>query len=232
MTYDPNALIAGDMTLTGQVVNRLLDYIKTHNLGVGDELPTEARLVEMWQVSRVALREAFCYLKALGLVTSRRGSGIRVAAPDMVNVLERLLRHLTRPGTAELNELFELRRILELGCVGDAVEKANGAQLDAIEQNCSAFEQLICAEPLDFDRIDEAEIRFHAALMAPANCRMLKVIAAALGEFFRQRHILDDGAYERQRLEKISREHRLIASAYQMHSPESAYFALRRHLNY
>ena len=90
-------------------------------------------MVKRFKVSRVALREAFCYLKGLGLIVSRRGSCLRVANPGLIDLLENLIGRIILPEAEMINELFELRRTLELGCIADAVENADPNQLEAIE---------------------------------------------------------------------------------------------------
>ena len=112
-------------TLTEQVVEQILSEIRRRKLRSGDPLPTESELMQLFGVSRVALREAFCYLKGLGLIVSRRGSCLRVANPGLIDLLENLIGRIILPEAEMINELFELRRTLELGCIADAVENAD-----------------------------------------------------------------------------------------------------------
>ncbi|MBS1371233.1 MAG: FadR family transcriptional regulator [Lentisphaeria bacterium] len=220
-------------TLTEQVVGKLLEYIQSNRLGGGEELPTESELMKLLQVSRGALREALCHLKALGIVSSRRGSGFRVNDPDIVNAVGDVIRHLVRTGRVGLRKLYEHHRILELGCVGDAVSQATDEHRIQIERARAAYEEAARADVPFPVRIDLAEIAFHQALMASAGCRTLEVINAILYDFF-ERRLTDQSpyGYERSYLEQVIREHAAVADAYLIRSPEAAYFALRHHLNW
>ena len=77
----------GKNTLTQQLIQDILDYIQSHNMKAGDFLPTEDKMREIFNVSRVSLREACSYLKGIGIITSRRGSGFRISEGDFVATL-------------------------------------------------------------------------------------------------------------------------------------------------
>src|SRR5688572_15508990 len=54
-----------------QIENAILEG----RLGVGDRLPPERELAEIFQVSRPSVREALRVLETLGVLSSRRGTG-------------------------------------------------------------------------------------------------------------------------------------------------------------
>lgn len=219
-------------TLTEQVVEQILAYIRRNQLKSGDSLPTENEMMQKLGVSRVALREAFCYLKGLGLIVSRRGSCLRVANPGLIDLLESIIGKIILPEQEMVNELFELRRTLEMGCIADAVENAGRQNLDAIESARSAFEELTETAPLDPRKLDEAEINFHIALFESSKCRMLGVVMTALREFFHHRIWREEDARwcTPENLRKLCGEHQRIARAFRDRSPEAAYLAIRKHL--
>ena len=70
--------VSSGARLSDQVAEQLAAEIKQGRLQPGDKLPTEARLVEQFRVSRTVVREAVSRLKSLGLVDSRQGSGVFV----------------------------------------------------------------------------------------------------------------------------------------------------------
>ncbi len=219
-------------TLTEEVVEQILSEIRRRRLRSGDPLPTESELMLLFGVSRVALREAFCYLKGLGLIVSRRGSCLRVANPGLIDLLENLIGRIILPEAEMINELFELRRTLELGCIADAVENADPNQLEAIENARLLFEELSRETPPDPRKLDEAEINFHIALFRSSECRMLGVVMTALREFFHHRIWRENDANwcTPENLRKLCAEHRNIANAFRSRSPEEAYSAIRNHL--
>ena len=54
--------------LSVQVAQRLEAEIREGRLCPGEKLPTEAKLVELFKVSRTVVREALSRLKSIGLV--------------------------------------------------------------------------------------------------------------------------------------------------------------------
>lgn len=218
-------------TVTGLVVEQLLTYIQERRLGDGAELPTEQELTGLLGVSRGALREALSYLKALGIVTSRRGSGFRVNAPDLVPVLTQMIRHLVRTHEVDLRRIYAHIRCLELGCVWDAILRATEEQLAEIERRRAAYETAAREEPVDPRAVNLAEIGFHKALMASSGCRTLLAINAVLYDYFEVR-FNNPASFMRETLEEKIREQRMLADAYTARAPENAYFAMRRHLRW
>ena len=222
----------GGETLTRQTVEMILAYIRDHDLRAGDFLPTEAELVNQFKVSRVIIREAFSYLKGLGLITSRRGSGFRIAEIDFILVFRQVLEQLSYFSSAELQKLLSLRRIMEIGAVGEAVINASDtdrADIAAAADNLDSVTSHPQSTVKDFAM---AELRFHRAIMKPANCRMLDIINAALDKYFMSGDNVSTaplGGLEQLRQNNL--EHRVIALAFQTRSPEVALLALNRHLS-
>src|SRR4029077_17628546 len=60
------------------------------DLTVGDQLPTEDRLIARFGVSRITVRRAIQNLVSRGLVEIRRGKGTFVAAPKITQELTEL----------------------------------------------------------------------------------------------------------------------------------------------
>ena len=61
---------------TSETVARdIVHYVVAGGLGNGDSLPSEARMLEQYGVSRESLREGLRLLEAQGLITIRRGPG-------------------------------------------------------------------------------------------------------------------------------------------------------------
>ena len=223
--------LGGD-TLTRQTVQEILSYIQDHDLRAGDFLPTEAELVNLFKVSRVIIREAFSYLKGLGLITSRRGSGFRIADIDFIQVLRQVLEQLSYFSSAELQKLLSLRRIMEIGAVGEAVANATDTDIADIVSATDNLDYVTNHSQSTVRDFATAELRFHRAIMKPANCRMLDIINAALDKYFMSGDNISTaplGGVEQ--LKHNNLEHRVISLAFQTRSPEVALLALNRHLS-
>jgi DNA-binding FadR family transcriptional regulator len=77
----------------------------------------------------------------------------------------------------------------------------------------------------------KAELRFHRAIMKPANCRMLDVINAALDKYFMSgNNISTAPIVNSAKIKENNREHRLIALAFQQRLPPVALLAVNQHL--
>lgn len=61
-----------------QIFNQIRDAILNGTFQVGDKLPSEKELCQMFGVSRVPVREALCALELNGLVESNQGQGVYV----------------------------------------------------------------------------------------------------------------------------------------------------------
>ena len=68
-------------SLASNVAKQLEKQISTGRIAVGDKLPTENALCDLFGVSRTVIREAITQLKSLGLVETKRGVGVFLTAP-------------------------------------------------------------------------------------------------------------------------------------------------------
>ncbi|MEE6166525.1 MULTISPECIES: FadR/GntR family transcriptional regulator [unclassified Mycolicibacterium] len=113
------------VSLVDAVVDRLREEIRAGNWSIGSKIPTEAKLVEAYGVSRTSVREAVRSLVQLGLLETRQGDGTYVVAEDEVSAV---LQHAI--DAAAENEVLVVRRALD---VLAAREAANNRTPDDIE---------------------------------------------------------------------------------------------------
>lgn len=101
-------------SLAGQVEQRIRDYFTEHKLKIGDPIPKEVDLAAALGVSRNVVREALSHLKMLGLIQSKKRRGSVIAEPDLLGTMKKVLDP-SFLGPENLQDLFELRIILEMG---------------------------------------------------------------------------------------------------------------------
>src|SRR3954468_11684004 len=108
---------------TEQVVAFVRDLIVRGRLRPGDRLPGERELATQIGVRRPSVRAGLHALAAMGVVRSRRGSG--TYSPDGPPALgSEPLSFLAALHGFTREEMYEARRILEVGAAGLAAERA------------------------------------------------------------------------------------------------------------
>ena len=113
---------------TEQVVSHVRTLIEGGSLRPGDRLPAERDLAVEIGVSRPTVRAGLRALAAMGVVQSRHGSGTYI--PDGPPTLgSEPLRFLAALHGFTREEMFEARRILEVGAAGLAAERATPDQI-------------------------------------------------------------------------------------------------------
>ena len=82
--------------LADRAYTGIVEIINRDRLEVGDRLPSEAALAEMFGISRTIVREALVRLASDGITDQRIVGGprsiVHVARPDIVSIGERLKR--------------------------------------------------------------------------------------------------------------------------------------------
>jgi GntR family transcriptional repressor for pyruvate dehydrogenase complex len=143
------------------VSDRLRNEILAGRIAAGSRLPSERELSLALGVNRLTLRAALARLEAMGLVSTRHGSGTEVvswreragleALPMVMNSLER-----AEPAWLELlTSLLEVRRVLVSEGVALAAERHTEEDLVAIKQLAAAQVHNL-PDPLAFARGDLA----------------------------------------------------------------------------
>jgi DNA-binding FadR family transcriptional regulator len=126
-------------------IERLAQSIRLGVLVGGDRLPPERELAETLGVSRVTLREAIGALRAAGLIESRRGRGGGTFVVSPRTVRARPAGRQRRPATSGLDDMLDLRRIVEPGAAAlaatrtlTAADRASLQRFLGESTNCSA----------------------------------------------------------------------------------------------
>ncbi len=143
------------------VSDRLRNEILAERIAAGSRLPSERELSLALGVNRLTLRAALARLEAMGLVSTRHGSGTEVvpwreragleALPMVMSSLER-----GEPAWIDLlTSLLEVRRVLVSEAVALAAERHTEADLVAMRE-LAAQQVKHLSDPLAFARGDLA----------------------------------------------------------------------------
>jgi GntR family transcriptional repressor for pyruvate dehydrogenase complex len=209
-----------------QVVAYVRDLIERGRLRPGDRLPAERELATQIGASRPTVRAGLQALAALGVVQTRHGSGTYIPAgppalgSDALSFLA-ALHGFTR------EEMYEARRILEVGASALAAERATAEQLATLaEEVANLFASL--HQPHAFLVHD---INFHKAVGAASG----NPIVASLTEMvsalcYGQRRETAERASENN-LRDAAEAHRRIYQAIRVRDVDGARRAMNQHLS-
>jgi DNA-binding FadR family transcriptional regulator len=214
--------------LTGALVHRLAEEIRSGRLAPGARLPTEQDLMREAGVSRTVVREAVAALRAEGLVFTRQGVGAFVTEHPGEGIFR-----LTPPeaeGLQHVLQVLELRLAMEVEAAGLAAARRSAPALDAIREAEAAFDAAMAGGG------DAAEPDFalhRAIVIATGNPYLLRFLEV-LGRHAIPRRALGlverSAAERRAYLEQVRREHRQVAEAIAAQDTAAARDAMRVHL--
>lgn len=161
--------------LHGQIVHAIGRSILSGEIRPGELLPGQRG------ASRTVVREAIKVLAAKGLVESRPKTGTRVRPPASWNLLDPDVlawQQEGMPQPAFLRKLTEVRLIIEPAAAERAALRARPAALLALD---AAFRDMAAAlqrSPADYEAFDQADIRFHRAILQGCDNDVLEQMSA------------------------------------------------------
>jgi GntR family transcriptional regulator, transcriptional repressor for pyruvate dehydrogenase complex len=162
-------------SLGQQVVNRVLELVRTSNLRPGDRLPPERELIEIFRISRPSLREALRALSILGVIESRHGGGAFITDLDARTLLAPLDFYLSL-SQSNLDDAFECRRIIEVEIVRKATLNASPKDLIDLRAMIAAH-PTVFNDPIGFRILDS---QFHEKLSVIGGNAILQRVAYGL----------------------------------------------------
>ncbi len=160
---------------TEVVLKTIKRLLVAKKLVPGDKLPSETELSLMLNVSRGSIREAMKTLSAYGIVKIKRGDGTYIAdTTDGILFDPLLFRLIINQG--DVNELKELREMIELGIIKIAIQNATQEDIENLENayNYTA-EKILCNEFQD-EILIETELMFHTALGKATGNKLIQTI--------------------------------------------------------
>src|SRR5262245_22957631 len=165
------------------VVSHVRGRIERGELKPGDRLPPERELAQLVGVSRPSVRAGLRSLSAMGVVLTRHGSGTYIAdGPPALDSRPLSLLAALHGFTPE--QMFEARRVLEVGVAGLAAEPATGEQVAAMAEEVTGMFASV-EDPQTFLMHD---VRFHRSVaMASGNPILASLVEMVSSLYFEQR---------------------------------------------
>lgn len=119
--------------LTSQVFEQLKDQIITGKWKPGFKIPSENKLTEILNVSRITIREALQALVVLDLLEKKRGQGTFVKNSFTESFISSLLP-LIQFDRSQAVYMHEYRKIVEVGSIGMVVERASAEDTQRLRE--------------------------------------------------------------------------------------------------
>jgi DNA-binding FadR family transcriptional regulator len=179
------------------IAAQLRRQIVRHELAENEELPSEAELMDKFDVSRPTLREAYRILESEGLITVRRGArgGARVHMPR-ADVAARYAASVLQANGVLLSDVYEARTIIEAPAAAILAERRSPEDIATLRQLCAEAD-VIEGNPMDYL---EAHHRFHNAVSDLAGndtiallARMIDAIIDAADSQLVKARLADEG---------------------------------------
>ncbi len=195
--------------LSDRLAARLIAQIDKGALKPGDRLPTEVQLSLEHGVSRSVVREAVHQVKSRGLLRSRQGSGVFVAAapvhqplafdPKVLDSMDAVL------------QVVELRRVLEGEIAALAAQRATRVQVAGLRRALKAIDSAIA---VGADGVAE-DLAFHRAIGAATGNPQFSRMLAFLEQYLYEAMRVTKGNEARRSdfMDQVRGEHRAIVDA-------------------
>src|SRR6476619_5469819 len=210
---------------TEQVVAHVRHLIERGALRPGDRLPAERDLAAHVGVSRPTVRAGLRALAAFGVVQSRHGSGTYI--PDGPPTLgSDALSFLAALHKVTADDVYEARRMLEVGAAGLAAERATPDQLATLAEEVAGLFASLTERQVFLVH----DINFHRSVAAASG----NPIVASLVEmvsllYYERRRATAERAVDRD-LRDAADAHRQIYQAVRARDVGAARRAMDEHL--
>ncbi|WP_252312531.1 FadR/GntR family transcriptional regulator [Sinobaca sp. H24] len=206
------------------------EMIKRGDVQPGEKLDSVVQLASQFQVSRSAVREALSALRAVGLVTIKQGDGTFVNKYDFSGVVDSMKaeRIISKK---EMMELFEIRKIIEVGAAELASMNRKEEHLEAMEAALAAMERASGGENLG----ENADMAFHMALASGTGNSIMADMMHQLSDtlqktMFETRRIWLYS--EKKTLQRLYEEHENIYEAVKTRDASAAREKMLEHLTH
>lgn len=158
--------------LVPQIEDQLMMYIHQEQVAVGDQLPSEYKLAEIFGVGRSTIREAVKSLVIKGIPEVKRGSGTYVKNTELI-VDDPLGLAQFEDKYRLAMELFDVRILLEPEVAALACRNATAEEKTHIKELCDEVERLY----LEGKNHIQKDMEFHSAI---AKCSGNRVVESLI----------------------------------------------------
>ncbi|MEO6598591.1 MAG: FCD domain-containing protein [Polyangiaceae bacterium] len=214
-----------------QVAEQIRTAVLDRSLSADARLPPERTLALQFGVSRTTVREALRHLQAQGLLSPKgRTSPMLAADPDAALArFSEALGHVVQLRAVSLRDLLELRLIIETAALVRAAQAPLGEHVAEARAALAVMASPRVAQPAFY----EADVAFHAALVAASGNEALRLVMLAVKDSIRQHlgEAMRERSFAKVRPQVLD-EHRRLLSAVEKGNVKAVSALLRSHLEF
>jgi GntR family transcriptional regulator, transcriptional repressor for pyruvate dehydrogenase complex len=215
-------------TTCDQVVERIKQMIMDGVLKIGERLPTELQLAEMFGVSRVPVREALRTLRQAGFLETKHGVGtfVSVVTPDILgNEFGKFMFFQEQ----SIIEVLQLRRLVEVEAVRLTATLATEKEIERILQ----FERIARGEIVKLRNNQDnafysADLKFHVAIAEASHNEVFGKLINSIHETLHIHQFLS--LKETPQQDEVINYHKDICEAIADRNPERAAAMMEKHI--
>ncbi|MBW8815421.1 MAG: FadR family transcriptional regulator [Caulobacterales bacterium] len=212
--------------LADRAYTGIVEMINADGLAVGDRLPSEARLAEIFGMSRTVVREALVRLAADDITEARRGAGSFVKNRPS----ERLGAYMQPSELPSSLGTYEVRFVLEAEAARLAAARRSGDDMARIEAALQELRRALLSNAPAHAQDMELHRR---VIQATANPAFLVAFDALEADVDRIMRAGVDISRSRppEFIREMMREHEMIVEAIRAQDADGAALAMRWHLS-
>ncbi|TVT27338.1 FadR family transcriptional regulator [Salinicoccus cyprini] len=208
-----------------EIADLIMQDIKDGVLNPGDQLPSITRMAEHYQVSSASIREALNTLSVMDVIEVKHGQGSYIKE-RMPLGFEHEFQIITRK---DIENLLDLRKIIEVGCVELACSHADEEDLGRMQDALGKMRTAVMNNELG----EQADYEFHMAIAQSTGNQMLVDLLGDVSEKMLEtmKETRRIWLYEEKKsIQKIFDEHQAIYRAIAEKDSGNATGAMMRHL--
>jgi len=212
--------------LTDRAYTGIVEIINGDDLHVGDRLPSESRLAEMFGMSRTIVREALARLASDGITEPRRGAGSFVKSRPS----DRMLAYMPMADLSATLGTYEVRFVLEAEGARLAAVRRSPAEMTGIEEALEGLRAALLSSAPAHDEDMELHRRIVLATANPAFLAAFDALFADIDKIMRA-GVDISRSRPPEVIGAMMREHEMVVDAIRTQDADGAALAMRWHLS-
>jgi GntR family transcriptional regulator, transcriptional repressor for pyruvate dehydrogenase complex len=206
-----------------QIYNQILSEIQSGSFKIGDKLPAERELCEMFGVSRAPIRQALSALELNGIIYSRQGEGVYVKSTQLATD-QSFFKSITP------EDIVEARMNIEPLIVKFAAQRATDEDIEELRSTIKQMEDETKAGVY----VPETDEKLHCSIAKASHNDLFINIMAAIINAMKQQEMwkfIRDRTVTRPDYRDVNfREHQLLIKAIEDRNEKEAVKIMTKHM--